>query len=128
MKIIISEQQQKLLTESKSIELAQNLINQAFDELKENCEKNWVEQYACDQMETVEEVKVVSSNKGSTITRDQKTNFWLIQVDIYYSSLGYTPFEDFIYQLQYEVREIVGSRNIIITIQGLINSNKDLNW
>jgi hypothetical protein len=67
-------------------------------------------------------------DKGSTITRDKKTNFWLIQVDIYYSSLGYTPFEDFIYQLQYEVREIVGSRNIIITIQGLINSNKDLNW
>lgn len=128
MKIIISEQQQKLLTESKSIELAQNLINQAFEELKENCEKNWVEQYACDQMETIEKVKVVSSDKGSTITRDKKTNFWLIQVDIYYSSLGYTPFEDFIYQLQYEVREIVGSRNIIITIQGLINSNKDLNW
>ena len=128
MKIIISERQQKLLNESKSIESAQNLINQAFEELKENCEKNWVEQYACDQMETVEEVKVVSSDKGSTITRDKKTNFWLIQVDIYYSSLGYTPFEDFIYQLQYEVREIVGSRNIIITIQGLINSNKDLNW
>lgn len=128
MKIIISEQQQKLLTESKSIELAQNLINQAFDELKENCEKNWVEQYACDQMETVEEVKVVSSNKGSTITRDQKTNFWLIEVDIYYSSLGYTPFDDFIYQLQYEVREIVGSRNVIINVREEINSNKDPNW
>ena len=128
MKIIISERQQKLLNESKSIESAQNLINQAFEELKENCEKNWVEQYACDQMETVEEVKVVSSDKGSTITRDKKTNFWLIQVDIYYSSLGYTPFEDFIYQIQWEVREIVGSRNIIITIQGLINSNKNLNW
>ena len=128
MKIIISERQQKLLNESKSIESAQNLINQAFEELKENCEKNWVEQYACDQMETVEKVKVVSSDKGSTITRDKKTNFWLIQVDIYYSSLGYTPFEDFIYQIQWEVREIVGSRNIIITIQGLINSNKNLNW
>jgi len=128
MKIIITEQQQKLLTESKGIEFAQNLIDQAFEELKENCEKNWVEQYACDQMETVEEIKVVSSDKGSTITRDKKTNFWLIQVDIYYSSLGYTPFEDFIYQLQWEVREIVGSRNIIITIQGLINSNKDPNW
>jgi hypothetical protein len=128
MKIIISEQQQKLLTESKGIELAQNLIDQAFEELKENCEKNWVEQYACDQMEAVEEIKVVASEKGSTITGDKKTNFWLIQVDIYYSSLGYTPFEDFIYQLQWEVRQIVGSGNIIITIQGLINSNKDPNW
>lgn len=128
MKIIISERQQKILTESKSLESAQNLIDQALEELKENCEKNWVEQYACDQMETVEEVKVVSSNKGSTITRDQKTNFWFIEVDIYYSSLGYTPFEDFIYQLQYEVRQIVGARNVIITIRGLINSNKDPNW
>ena len=128
MKIIISEQQQKLLTESKGIELAQNLIDQAFEELKENCEESRVEQIACDQMETVEEVKVVASEKGSTITRGQKTNFWLIEVDIYYSSFGYTPFEDFIYQLQHEVREIVGSRNIIITIRGLINSNKDPNW
>ena len=128
MKIIISEQQQKLLTESKKLESAQNLIDQAFEELKENCEKNWVEQYACNQMETVEEVKVVSSNKGSTITRDQKTNFWLIEVDIYYSSLGYTPFDDFIYQIQWEVREIVGSRNVIINIREEINSNKDPNW
>jgi hypothetical protein len=128
MKIIISERQQKLLTESKSLESAQSLIDQAFDELKENCENNFVNDYACDQMETVEEVKVVSSNKGSTITRNQKTNFWLIDVDIYYSSLGYTPFDDFIYQIQYEVREIVGSRNVIINIREDINSNKDSNW
>lgn len=128
MKIIISEEQYRLLTESKNLGAAQNLIDQAFEELKENCEKNWVEQYACDQMDAVEEVKVVSSDKGSTITRDQKTNFWLIEVDIYYSSLGYTPFEDFIYQLQYEVREIVGSRNVLITIRGTINLNKDPNW
>jgi hypothetical protein len=128
MKIIISERQQKLLTESKSLESAQSLIDQAFDELKENCENNFVNDYACDQMETVEEVKVVSSNKGSTITRNQKTNFWLIDVDIYYSSLGYTPFDDFIYQIQYEVREIVGSRNVIINIREDINSNKDPNW
>jgi hypothetical protein len=128
MKIIITEQQQKLLTESKSIDSAQNLIDQAFDELKENCENNFVIHYYCVQMETVEEVKVVSSNKGSTITRNEKTNFWLIDVDIHYSSLGYTPFDDFIYQLQYEVREIVGARNIIITLREQINSNKDPNW
>ena len=128
MKIIISEQQQKLLTESKSIELVQNLINQAFDELKENCEKNWVEQYACDQMESVEELKVVASDKGATMRGGQEMKLWFIEVDIYYSSLGYTPFEDFIYQLQYEVRQIVGARNVIITIRGLINSNKDPNW
>jgi hypothetical protein len=128
MKIIISEQQQKLLSDSKGIESAQNLIDQAFDELKENCEENRVEQIACDQMETLEKVKVVSSNKGSTIRGGQEMKLWFIEVDIYYSSLGYTPFEDFIYQLQWEVREIVGSRNIIITIQGLINSNKDPNW
>ena len=128
MKIIISERQQKLLTESKKLESAQNLIDEAFDQIKENCEKNWVEQYACDQMETVEEVKVVASEKGATMRGGQEMKLWFIEVDIYYSSLGYTPFEDFIYQIQWEVREIVGSRNIIITIRGTINSNKDPNW
>jgi hypothetical protein len=128
MKIIITESQQKLLTELKSLESAQNLIDQAFDEVKENCENNFVNDYSCDQMETVEKIKVVSSNKGSTITIDQKTNFWLIDVDIHYSSLGYTPFDDFIYQLQYETREIVGARNVIINIREEINSNKDPNW
>lgn len=128
MKIIISERQQKLLTESKKLESVQNLIDQAFNELKENCEKNWVEQYACDQMESVEELKVVASEKGATMRGGQEMKLWFIEVDIYYSSLGYTPFEDFIYQLQYEVRQIVGARNVIITIRGLINSNKDPNW
>ncbi len=128
MKIIITESQQKLLTESKGIESAQNLIDQAFEELKENCEKNWVEPMACDQMESVEELKVVASEKGATMRGGQEMKLWFIEVDIYYSSLGYTPFEDFIYQLQYEVRQIVGARNVIITIRGLINSNKDPNW
>ena len=99
-----------------------------FELLKNECEEKWVDPLACDQMETVEEVKVISSNKGSTITRGKKTNFWLIDVDIHYSSLGYTPFDDFIYQIQWEVREIVGSRNVIINIREEINSNKDPNW
>ena len=128
MKIIISERQQKLLNESKILESAQNLIDDAIELLKNECEEKWVDPLACDQMETVEEVKVISSNKGSTITRGKKTNFWLIDVDIHYSSLGYTPFDDFIYQIQWEVREIVGSRNVIINIREEINSNKDPNW
>ena len=128
MKIIISEKQQKLLTESKSLESAQNLIDEAFDQLKGNCEKNWVEPMACDQLEVVEEVKVVASEKGATMRGGQEMKLWFIEVDIYYSSLGYTPFEDFIYQLQWEVRQIVGARNVIITIRGTINSNKDPNW
>lgn len=128
MKIIISEKQKKLLTESKSLESVQNLIDEAFNQLKGNCEKNWVEPMACDQMEVVEEVKVVASEKGATMRGGQEIKLWFIEVDIYYSSLGYTPFEDFIHQLQYEVRQIVGARNVIITIRGTINSNKDPNW
>lgn len=128
MKIIISEEQYVLLTESKNLMAAQNLIDQAFDELKESCEKNWVEQIACDQMEVVEEVKVVASEKGSTMRGGKETKLWLIEVDIYYSSLGYTTFEDFIHEIQYDIRQIVGARNVVITIRGTINSNKDTNW
>ena len=80
MKIIISEKQQKLLIESKSLESVQNLIDQAFEELKEKCEKNWVEPMACDQMETVEEVKVVASEKGATMRGGKEMKLWFIEV------------------------------------------------
>ena len=42
--------------------------------------------------------------------------------------LKYQNFSNLVYQLQYEVREIVGARNIIITLREQINSNKDPKW
>lgn len=125
MKIIITEDQKKLIVESKKIESSQNMVDMSFEQIKENCENNFVNQYACDEMEYVDKIEVISSNKGSTITRNIRENFLLIDVDIHYTSLKYQNFSNFVYQLQYEAREIVGARNIIINLRKEINSNNN---
>lgn len=125
MKIILTERQYKILFESKKIESSQNMVDMSFEQIKENCENNFVNRYACDEMEYVDKIEVISSNKGSKITRNIRENFLLIDVDIHYTSLKYQNFSNFVYQLQYEAREIVGARNIIINLRKEINSNNN---
>ena len=70
MKIIISEQQYKMLSESK-LDPMQNLINMAFDEVKENCEGGYYLRshynYICDPIEMIEEMKVVDVSKTTSM-------------------------------------------------------------
>ena len=128
MKIIISESQQKFLTESKSLYSAQNLVDQSFEEYKEWCENEWLSPILCDYIDVIEEIKVVSSKKTSITTRDIKTNYWLIDIDIYYSSLKHVDFDFFIKNLQYILRSAFSMDNIILTLGEDINNNKDPNW
>lgn len=128
MKIIITEDQYKILTESKNLEPAQNLIDMSFKDLKDGCENNFIDPIACDEMDSIEEIKVVESKKGSTITRNEKTNFWLIDVDIHYTSITHVNFDNLIYQIQWKVREIAGVRNIVLTIRDTINKRKNFDW
>ena len=109
-------------SESNKNESYQIIVDMSFEQIKENCKNNFVNQYACDEMEYVDKIEVV---KGSTITRNIKENFLLIDVDIHYTSLKYQNFSNLVYQLQYEAREIVGVRNIIINLREEINSNNN---
>lgn len=128
MKIIISESQQKFLTESKSLYAPQNLVDQSFEEYKEWCENDWLSPIICDYIDVIEEIKVVSSKKTSITTRNIKTNYWLIDIDIYYSSLNHVDFDLFIKKLEYILRRSFGMDNIILTLGEDINNNKDPNW
>lgn len=128
MKIIISESQQKFLTESKSLYAPQNLVDQSFEEYKEWCENVWLSPIACNYIDVIEEIKVVSSKKTSITTRNIKTNYWLIDIDIYYSSLNHVDFDLFIKKLEYILRRSFGMDNIILTLREEIKDNKDPNW
>ena len=134
MKIIISEQQYRMLSESK-LDPMQNLINMAFDEVKEKCEGGYYvrshHNYICDPIEMIEEIKVVDVSKTTSIGYLEKKELSQIHitVDIHLDSIyEYNDLDNFIYQLQGEARNIIGGNIVSISIGEVTNKRKEFNW
>ena len=134
MKIIITEQQYVMLSESK-LDPMQNLINMAFDEVKEKCEGgSYVRShynYICDPIEMIEEMKVVDVSKTTSMDYFEKNELSSIHitVDIHLDSIyEYNDLDNFIYQLQGEARNILGGSVVSISVGDVINKRKEFNW
>jgi hypothetical protein len=134
MKIIISEQQYVMLSESK-LDPMQNLINMAFDEVKENCDRGFYirshHNYICDPIEMIEEIKVVDVSKTTSMNYLEKKELSQIHitVNIHLESIYlFYDLDNFIYQLQGEARNILGGSVASISIGEVINKRKDFNW
>ncbi len=134
MKIIITEQQYVMLSESK-LDPMQNLINMAFDEVKENCEGGYYVMshynYICDPIEMIEEMKVVDVSKTTSMGYLEKKELSQIHitVDIHLDSIyEYNDLDNFIYQLQGEVRNLLGGSIVSISIGNVTNKRKEFNW
>jgi hypothetical protein len=134
MKIIITEQQYVMLSESK-LDPMQNLINMAFDEVKEKCEGgSYVRShhnYICDPIEMIEEIKVVDVSKTTSMDYFEKNELSSIHitVDIHLDSIyEYNDLANFIYQLQGEARNIIGGNIVSISIGDVTNKRKEFNW
>ena len=134
MKIIISEQQYVMLSESK-LDPMQNLINMAFDEVKEKCEGGYYvrshHNYICDPIEMIEEMKVVDVSKTTSMDYFEKNELSSIHitVDIHLDSIyEYNDLDNFIYQLQGEARNIIGGSIVSISVGDVINKRKEFNW
>ena len=135
MKIIITERQYKMLFESNKNESMQNLINMAFDEVKENCEGGYYLRshynYICDPIEMIEEMKVVDVSKTTSIGYLEKKELSQIHitVDIHLDSIyEYNDLDNFIYQLQGEARNLLGGSVVSISIGDVTNKRKEFNW
>jgi hypothetical protein len=134
MKIILSEQQYVMLSESK-LNPMQNLIDMAFDEVKEKCEGGSYirshHNYICDPIEMIEEIKVVDVSKTTSIGYLEKKELSSIHitVDINLDSIYlFYDLDNFIYQLQGEARNILGGSVVSISIGEVINKRKESNW
>ena len=134
MKIIITEQQYIMLSESK-LDPMQNLINMAFDEVKEKCEGGYYvrshHNYICDPIEMIEEMKVVDVSKTTSIGYLEKKELSQIHitVDIHLDSIyEYNDLDNFIYQLQGEARNLLGGSIVSISIGNVTNKRKEFNW
>ena len=135
MKIIISEQQYKMLSESNKNENMQNLIDMVFDEVKENCEGGYYVRshynYICDPIEMIEEMKVVDVSKTTSMGHLEKKELSQIHItiDIHLDSIyEYNDLDHFIYQLEVEARNIIGGSIVSISIGNVTNKRKEFNW
>jgi hypothetical protein len=113
----------------------QNLIDMAFDGVKENCEGgSYVRShhnYICDPIEMIEEMKVVDVSKTTSMDYFEKNELSSIHitVDIHLESIYlFYDLDNFIYQLQGEARNILGGSVVSISIGEVINKRKDFNW
>jgi hypothetical protein len=75
MKIIITESQYKMLLESNTDSM-QNLIDMAFEGVKENCEGGYYirshQSHICDPIDMIEEIKVVDVSKSTSMDYFEK--------------------------------------------------------
>jgi hypothetical protein len=131
MKIIITESQYKVLLESNNSSM-QNLIDMAFQEMKQNCEEEkYFDTMVCDGVEIVEEIKVVDVQK--TTSKSERngfvTSFLLITIDCYIDYFKpYFDLDSLIDELEFEARHIVGGRLVKINLRNIINKRKEFNY
>ena len=128
MKIIITESQYGMLLES-NLESIQNLIDMAFEDLKEGCENSLINSYTCEEIETVEKIKVVDAQKVFVKTKTtEQDSFLLIKIDVDYNYIReYKDLSDFEIQLQWATKQIIGN-NVRVTINNQNNTRKEFNW
>ena len=128
MKKIITESQYKMLLES-NFEPIQNLIDMAFEDLKENCENYSIDSYTCDEVEVIEKIKVVDIQKVFVKTKTtEQDSFLLIKIDVDYNYIReYKDLSDFEIQLQWATKQIIGN-NVRVTINNQNNTRKEFNW
>jgi hypothetical protein len=107
----------------------------AFEQVKENCEGGYYVRshynYICDPTEMIEEIKVVDVSKTTSMDYFEKKELSSIHVtvDIHLDSIyEYNNLDNFIYQLQEEVRNIIGGRLVSISIGDVTNKRKEFNW
>ena len=124
MKIIITESQYRMLLES-NFEPIQNLIDMAFEDLKEGCENSLINSYTCEEIETVEKIKVVDAQKVFVKTKTtEQDSFLLIKIDVDYNYIReYKDLSDFEIQLQWATKQIIGN-NVRVTINNQNNTRK----
>jgi hypothetical protein len=134
MKIIITEEQYKLLTESNT-EPMQSLIDMAFEAVKENCDGGYYimahHDYICNPIDMIEEIKVIGTSKGQVMDYSIKNKIDVIYITINFyidSIYEYNNLDNFIYELQEEARNIVGGKFIIINQGKVINKRKNFDW
>lgn len=131
MKIIITENQYKILLESNT-ESMQNVIDMAFETLEEKCEEGDFDvTYVESELNATEEIKVVEVQKvtGKNYLTGKESSHLYVTVDIYIHSIYESiDTDEMIHELRLECENVVGKDNIRLKVRDVINNNTNRQW
>jgi hypothetical protein len=131
MKIIITENQYKILLESNT-ESMQNVIDMAFETLKEKCEEGDFDvTYVEHEVYATEEIKVVEVQKvtGKNYLTGKESSHLYVTIDIrYHSVFESVDYDEMIHELRLECENVVGKDNIRLKVRDVINNNTNRQW
>ena len=123
MKIIITESQLKTIA-------FQNAIDMTFEDIKEKCDKmdelgadapESISFEACEQAESISKVEVVNVFKTNNVIE--------ISIIVYYETIFQSlDVGDYLYELEYHLREYLGKGNFKLKLLNSINTREDFNW
>ena len=123
MKYIITESQYKTIVESnKRTESFQELINNQFKQMQDMCENDEYDYSMCDSIPTIEYITVTDVE---SIPSKYSPKI-ILKINIMYNFMRYKDYSDFIYELQYFIRNSTG---LPINIEyEVVNLNTDPQW
>ena len=123
MKIIITESQLKTIA-------FQNAIDMTFEDIKEKCDKmdelgadapEIISFDVCDQIESISKVEVVNVYKTNNVIE--------VSIIVYYDTIFPSlDVGDYLYELEYHLREYLGKGNFKLKLLNSINTKEDFNW
>jgi hypothetical protein len=131
MKIIITENQYKMLLESNN-ESMQSLIDIAFESLKERCEEDeYSVLYVENQVHATEEIKVVDVQKvtGKDYLTGKESSHLFVTIDVYIETIFQSMnMDEMVWELKQECEKLIGKNNIRLNLREVINTNTDRQW
>jgi hypothetical protein len=130
MKYIMTENDHKLIIESKKIEVFQSMIDSKLDHIRNHCDDNEifddVDDESCEDIDMIDRLEVLEVKYG---TRDSKNspNFVELFIKVYYSSLFHTNFDSFVYNIRRMLDKSVGLP-VILTVVEEVNLSSSTEW
>jgi hypothetical protein len=131
MKIIITENQYKMLLESNT-ESIQSLIDIAFQSLKDDSDNGlFIDSYVEDTVYVTEEIKVVDVQKvtGKDYLTGKESSHLFVTIDVYVETIfNSMDVGEMVWELEMDCEKIVGKNNIRLNLREVINTNTNRQW
>jgi hypothetical protein len=127
MKVLITERQYHLLTESSKIELFQEILDEEFNMIKTACEDissetpDYISFADCNEIEIVENIEILSAE----YKKDK--NLFQLNLKINYRALSHNDFIELSYTLEQRMKRRTGMKFWLVEEENN-NLNTNKNW